>query len=51
MSSGIQPFKHELIIYEGVKGSEKFLIEKLLPLKLISKIVKFRVAENLKMLR
>jgi uncharacterized protein YdhG (YjbR/CyaY superfamily) len=47
-SSGIQAFKHELSINEGAKGSVKFPIEKPLPLKLISKIVKFRVAENLK---
>ena len=46
--SGIQAFKHELSIYEGAKGSIKFPIDKPLPLKLISKIVKFRVAENLK---
>jgi uncharacterized protein YdhG (YjbR/CyaY superfamily) len=47
-SSGIQAFKHELSIYEGAKGSVKFPIEKPLPLELIRKIVKFRVAENLK---
>jgi len=47
-SSGTQAFKHELSIYEGAKGSVKFPIDKPLPLDLISKIVKFRVAENLK---
>jgi uncharacterized protein YdhG (YjbR/CyaY superfamily) len=47
-SSGTQAFKNELSIYEGAKGSVKFPIEKPLPLDLISKIVKFRVAENLK---
>ena len=47
-SSGIQAFKQELSVYEGAKGSIKFPIEKPLPLELISKIVKFRVAENLK---
>ena len=46
--SGIEAFKHELSIYEGSKGSVKFPIEKPLPLELISKIVAFRVAENLK---
>jgi uncharacterized protein YdhG (YjbR/CyaY superfamily) len=46
--SGTQAFKRELSVYEGAKGSVKFPIEKPLPLKLISKIVKFRVAENLK---
>jgi uncharacterized protein YdhG (YjbR/CyaY superfamily) len=47
-SSGTEAFKHELSIYEGSKGAVKFPIDKPLPLKLISKIVKFRVAENLK---
>jgi uncharacterized protein YdhG (YjbR/CyaY superfamily) len=47
-SSGTQAFKHELSIYEGAKGSVKFPIDKPLPLKLISQIVKFRVTENLK---
>jgi uncharacterized protein YdhG (YjbR/CyaY superfamily) len=46
--SGIQAFKQELSIYEGAKGSVKFPIDKPMPLELISKIVKFRVAENLK---
>jgi uncharacterized protein YdhG (YjbR/CyaY superfamily) len=47
-SSGIRAFKKELSVYEGAKGSVKFPIDKPLPLKLISRIVKFRVAENLK---
>ena len=47
-SSGTQAFKQELSIYEGSKGTVKFPIEKPLPLDLISRIVKFRVAENLK---
>ena len=46
--SGIQEFKDELSKYEGAKGSVQFPIDKPLPLKLISKIVKFRVAENIK---
>ena len=46
--SGIQKFKDELSIYEGAKGSVQFPIDKPLPLKLIAKIVKFRVAENIK---
>lgn len=46
--SGIQAFKHELSVYEGAKGSIKFPIDEPLPLDLISKIVKFRVVENLK---
>ena len=47
-STGTQAFKNELSIYEGAKGSVKFPIDKPLPLDLISKIVRFRVAENLK---
>jgi uncharacterized protein YdhG (YjbR/CyaY superfamily) len=47
-SSGIQAFKKELSIYEGSKGTVRFPMAKPLPLKLIGKIVKFRVAENLK---
>ena len=45
--SGIEAFKDELSIYKGAKGSVQFPIDKPLPLKLIIKIVKFRVAENL----
>ena len=41
-------FKHELSIYDGSKGTVRFPIDKPLPLKLITKIVKYRVAENLK---
>jgi len=47
-SSGIDAFKHELSQYKGAKGSVQFPIEKPLPYELISKIVKFRVAENIK---
>ena len=43
----LQAFKCELSIYEGGKGTVRFPIDEPLPLKLISKIVKFRVAENL----
>ena len=45
--SGIESFKKELSVYEGAKGSVQFPIEKSLPLTLVSKIVKFRVQENL----
>jgi uncharacterized protein YdhG (YjbR/CyaY superfamily) len=48
MPSGTEAFKKELSIYEGSKGTVRFPIDKPLPLKLISRIVKFRVAENLK---
>ena len=45
--SGIEAFKQELSVYEGAKGSVKFPIDEPLPLELITKIVVFRVAENL----
>jgi uncharacterized protein YdhG (YjbR/CyaY superfamily) len=45
--SGIAAFKKELSTYEGAKGSVQFPIDKPLPLRLITKIVKFRVKENL----
>lgn len=46
--SGIEAFKKELSVYEGAKGSVQFPINKPLPLKLVRKLVKFRVAENMK---
>ena len=46
--SGIETFKEELSVYKGAKGSVQFPLNKPLPLDLISRIVKFRVAENLK---
>jgi uncharacterized protein YdhG (YjbR/CyaY superfamily) len=45
--SGIEKFQQELSKYEGAKGSVKFPIDQPLPLKLIQKIVEFRVLENL----
>ena len=45
--SGIEAFKKELSVYEGAKGSVKFPLDKPLPAALITKIVKFRVKENL----
>jgi uncharacterized protein YdhG (YjbR/CyaY superfamily) len=46
--SAIQAFESELSKYESSKGAVQFPMDKSLPLKLIGKIVKFRVAENLK---
>lgn len=43
--SGIEKFKKELSVYKGAKGSVQFPIDKQLPLKLIEKIVRFRVKE------
>jgi uncharacterized protein YdhG (YjbR/CyaY superfamily) len=47
-SSGIAAFKQELSEYKGAKGSVQFPLEKPLPYELISEIVKYRVAENMK---
>jgi uncharacterized protein YdhG (YjbR/CyaY superfamily) len=46
--SGIEAFKKELSGYDGAKGSVQFPIAKPIPFDLISKIVEFRVKENLK---
>ncbi|MGN6214579.1 iron chaperone [Parafilimonas sp.] len=45
--SGIEAFKKELSVYAGAKGSVQFPLDKPLPLELITKIVAFRVAENM----
>lgn len=45
--SGIAAFKKELSVYEGAKGSVQFPMDKPLPLSLVTRIVKFRVKENL----
>jgi len=45
--SGIEKFKKELSIYEGAKGSVQFPLDKPIPYELISRIVLFRVKENL----
>jgi uncharacterized protein YdhG (YjbR/CyaY superfamily) len=47
-SSGIFAFEHELSEYKSSKGAVQFPIEKPLPYELIRKMVKFRVAENIK---
>jgi len=44
----LQAFNNEISSYVDGKGTLKFSLDKPLPLELISKIVKFRVAENLK---
>jgi uncharacterized protein YdhG (YjbR/CyaY superfamily) len=46
--SGIEAFQKELSVYKGAKGSVQFPIDEPMPLKLISRIVNFRVVENLK---
>lgn len=45
-SSGVAAFKNELAGYKTSKGAIQFPLDKPLPLKLISTIVKFRVKEN-----
>ena len=45
--SGTQAFKDEISMYQGAKGSIRLPIDEPMPLKLISRIVKFRVTENL----
>ena len=45
--TGIEKFKKELSAYEGAKGSVQFPLDKPMPYALITKIVKFRVKENL----
>ena len=45
--SGIKAFSDELSAYESAKGSVQFPLDQPLPLSLISKIVKFRVKDNL----
>jgi uncharacterized protein YdhG (YjbR/CyaY superfamily) len=45
-ASGIEVFKKELSGYKMAKGSVQFPIDEPLPLSLVSKIVKYRVAEN-----
>lgn len=43
--SGIEAFKDELSRYEGAKGSVRFPIDQPMPLRLIEKIVTFRLQE------
>ena len=43
----MEAFKDELSVYEGAKGSVQFPLDQPIPYDLISRIVKFRVKENL----
>lgn len=45
--SGIQAFKTELARYKTSKGAVQFPLSEPLPLALITKIVRFRVKENM----
>jgi uncharacterized protein YdhG (YjbR/CyaY superfamily) len=45
--TGIEAFEKELSMYKRAKGSVQFPLDKPMPFSLISKIVQFRVKENL----
>jgi len=51
MPSGNEKFRAELSRYDGAKGSVQFPYDEPLPLELVSRIVKFRVQENLEKVR
>ncbi len=46
-AAGVAAFQEELTGYETSKGTIQFPLDKRIPLTLITKIVKFRVAQNL----
>ena len=46
--TGIEQFKEELSVYKQGEGSVQFPLDKPIPFDLISRIVEFRVQENLK---
>jgi uncharacterized protein YdhG (YjbR/CyaY superfamily) len=50
-ASGIEAFKKELSNYKGAKGSVQFPFDEPLPLDLVTKIVKFKVNENLQRIK
>ena len=45
--AGIEAFKEEVAPYEAGKGSLQFPLDKPLPLGLVTKIVKYRVKQNM----
>ena len=45
--TGNKQFRKELSAYQGAKGSVQFPLDKPIPYGLVSKMVKFRVKENL----
>lgn len=47
MPTGVEEFKEELAPYASSKGTAKFPFDQPIPYDLITKIVKFRVQENL----
>ncbi|MES2678412.1 MAG: DUF1801 domain-containing protein [Bacteroidota bacterium] len=46
-AAGIAEFKKEISVYKNAKGSVQFPLDETLPLALVTKIVKFRVKQNL----
>lgn len=46
-TKGDEKFKNEISVYEGAKGNLRFPLDKPIPYALISKIVEFRIKENL----
>ena len=46
-SSAIKAFAKELSAYAGAKGTVRFPLDKPIPMRLITKIVKHRIKENL----
>src|SRR5689334_4641041 len=45
--AGDAAFQKEILPYKGVKSSLQFPLDKPMPLKLIKKMIRFRIAENL----
>lgn len=45
-SSGVAAFERELARYKSTKGAVQFPLDEPLPLELIARITRFRVAEN-----
>lgn len=46
--AGIEAFKEEISAYKWSKGAVQFPLDQPMPYELISRIVRFRVAENLR---
>jgi uncharacterized protein YdhG (YjbR/CyaY superfamily) len=49
--TGVEAFKQELSVYKQGKGSVQFPLDQPIPYDLITRIVKFRVEENMKKVR
>jgi len=45
-AGGIAAFKKELSVFKGAKGSVQFPLDRPLPLKLVTQIVRFRAKQN-----